>query len=236
MRYFFMLFLITGITACWRKKTQVQVFKASSFIVVDSVSIPDAFFKPDDHYSGYPIYYNGRLTDTIAIGDVYRNHVMQRLDGYYNRFYNNKTLRLFVDTSVISSTRVEYGRYDTSAIIIDSTKFFSSWLLTVENISDSALYMGRTRSLFFMWREAKNSKGDWVKIEKHMGDLGLCLSSQPVTYLKPHEIILSKVKRYKGDYITDCRLVFGRGNNLAYSNTFRDAVSDSTFDMKELSR
>ena len=86
--------------------------------------------------------------------------------------------------------------------------------------------MGSTFSLYYMHIEVKNKKGDWVKIDKKLSELWICKTGEPFILLKPKEIILAKVRRYRGSFFTDFRLVFGKGDHIIYSNTFQDSIDE----------
>ncbi len=40
----------------------------------------------------------------------------------------------------------------------------------------------------------------------------------------PHQMIVAKLLRYKGDYFTECRLKCGRRGRYLYSNSFYDYI------------
>jgi hypothetical protein len=86
----------------------------------------------------------------------------------WSKYYSDKTLKLFVDASITSTSSVDYFNYETDnkEMAKDSTKNFHSFLFSIQNISDSVIYLGETFSIFFINREAKDRNGNWVKVDK----------------------------------------------------------------------
>lgn len=128
-------------------------------------------------------------------------------------------------TSFKTNSRAEYLSGEME-IMEDSTINYHSFLFTIKNISDTLLYMGRTFAVFFLHREAKDRNGKWIKIDKKLSEVGLCLTGQPSITLQPKEIMVSKVRRCKGNLLTDFRLAFGHGEHVVYSNTYKDFIDE----------
>ena len=84
--------------------------------------------------------------------------------------------------------------------------------------------------MYLINREAKNRDGKWVKIDKKLSELGICGTGQPNIILHPDETVIGKMKRYKGPFVTDFRLVFGYHDQIVYSNTFRDSIDERTLE------
>jgi len=230
MRFITVLALMFCFGACKQNQLKVKFFKAKNFIIADTSVEANQFLSFGDYTCDCPIYYIGAQLDTIKIGKEYRGGRTQWVNNFsipWNRKYSNKTLTIFVDTFIKTNAQVEYFSYDTERSS-DSIINYNSFLFSIKNISDSTIYMGRTFSVFFINREAKNRNGDWVKVDEKLSDLGICGSAQPTIILKPGELVLAKVKRYKGTFVTDFRLVFGYGNNVVYSNVFRDSIDERT--------
>ena len=118
---------------------------------------------------------------------------------------------------------------DAGQISNDSTINYKSFMFSIKNISDSAIWLGRTFSVYFVNREGRNREGEWVKIDEKLCDLKTCRTGEPTILLKPNEIAISKVRRYQGNFATDFRLVFGYDGNVVYSNIFRDSIDDRAF-------
>lgn len=231
MQHISIFFLVFCFCSCKQDPPRVKIAKMDNFFIADTCDEAKQFLTVDDDYSDYPIYYIGHRVDTIKIGKRYWRGQTHWLDNFNlpcNRRYSHKTLSIYVDTSFKTNSPVDYFS-DNPEVVKDSTINYHAFLFTIKNISDSVIFMGRTFSVFFIHREAKNKNGEWIKVDKNLSDLGVCGTGQPTIILKPNEIIVSKVKRYKGNFVTDFRLVFGYGKNVVYSNIFRDSIDERTF-------
>jgi hypothetical protein len=173
--------------------------------------------------SDFPIYYMGPAKDTIRIGRRYwrgRTPIPQwpvRLAA--SRTYSGKELIIEVDTSFMSDSPVEYLNPDGS-INYDSTLNFRAYTFTIRNISDSFVWMGRTFSVYFLHLELKDRQGNWIRTGKKLSEQGICGTGEPSVYLKPGEIIISKVRCYQGPVRMEARLAFGSLGQQVYSNAF----------------
>jgi hypothetical protein len=218
------------ICSCQSNLPKVTLFKTEDLVIADTANKPDQFLRFDD-YSDYPIYYIGSRTDTIKIGKRYWPGRTQWCDDFEtpcSRSFSENTLRIAVDTSIKTNSPVEYFSESPKAVT-DSTINYNSFLFSISNISDSTVFMGLTFSVFLMHREAKDKNGKWVKIDKKLSESDFCRTGEPRIILRPNEIMISKVKRYKGPYVTDFRLAFGINKNIVYSNVFRDSMDERTF-------
>ena len=223
-----LLYFILGtiiFTGCQTYKTKIFTFSTQTFIVIDTSVLPTEFLS-NSRQNSYPIYYIGFLKDTIKISNQYSRRDIGNLK-YNNpvssKTYSIKTISLFVDTAVKTNSSIQYLSAD-KKLTEDSAENYHAYLITLKNISDSTIYLGRTFSLYYLNLEAKDAKGNWVKINNKLCEMELCITGQPEIYLRPEEIIISKLKRYKGDFITDFRLCFGIDDNTVYSNTWRDSI------------
>lgn len=229
MRPLYFLLLTIILTSCKNEKPNISVFRLDNFILLDT-TLTSTTFLSFDQESEYPIYYLGAIKDTIKIHNPYRLGQTSWINYKYfvaSRNYSDKVLSLFVDTAIKTNSSVTYFSEDPK-ISKDSTENYHSFLLKIKNISDSSIYLGRTFSLYYLNREAKDRNGNWVSIDKKLCDIGLCLTGQPSLFLKSDEIVISKVKRYKGNLVTDFRLSFGSDDNVAYSNIWRDSIDEQT--------
>lgn len=218
-------------SSCKEDKPQVTFFKTNNYIIADTTTQANRFLQFDINQSDYPIYYIGERHDTIKIGKRYwrgRTHWVNDFKTPWSRHYSKKTLDIFVDNAAKTNSPVEYFS-DNPKVRQDSTLNYSSFLLSIENISDSTIYLGRTFSVFFINREARDKSGNWVKVDKKLSELGICGTGEPIIILKPKELLISKVTRSKGSFETDFRLVFGYDNNIVYSNIFRDSIDERIF-------
>ena len=229
MRIFLWVLLFTGFISCKEKQPRIAILKSHDFIIADTTPEPNRFLAFDVHKIEYPIYYIGPTKDTIRIGHrLWRGRTKwkDQLDRPWSRQY--EPLRIFVDTSVKTNSQVEF--LDKAGNTIeDSSINYHAFLISIMNTLDSTLYLGPTFSLYFIHSEAKNRNGQWVKIDKQLSESSLCLTNEPIISLKPGEMVLSKLRRYRGSFITEFRLAFGRpGNVVVYSNVFRDGIDERT--------
>jgi hypothetical protein len=230
MQLKYILILTICFSSCKQDKPKVTLFKTQDFIIADTTIEANKVLQFDNNSSDYPIYYIGAKVDTIKIGKRYWRGRTQWTDNFktpWSRKYSDKTLSIFVDTTIKTNSAVEYLS-DNPKIARDSTINYSAFLFSLKNVSDSTVYLGRTFSVFFINREAKNKKGNWVRVDKKLCELGICGTGEPTIILKPNELVISKIKRYKGSFVTDFRLVFGYDNNIVYSNVFRDSIDERT--------
>jgi hypothetical protein len=229
MQLKYTLILITLISSCKEGKPKVTLFKTQDFIIADTTIEGNKVLQFDNYMSDdYPIYYIGAQLDTIKIGKRYWKGRTQWTDNFkipWSRKYSNRTLSILLDTTAKTNSPVEYFS-DNSKVANDSTINYKSFLFLIKNISDSAVYLGQTFSVFFINREAKNRNGEWVKVDKKLSELGTCGTNEPTIILNPDEIVISKLRRYSGSFVTDFRLVLGYDNNIVYSNIFKDAIDE----------
>ena len=85
--------------------------------------------------------------------------------------------------------------------------------------------MGKSFSVSLLHMELKDRNGTWIKMGKDLNEMGICGTGEPDIYLNPREMIISKVRCFKGTFNTEARIVFGYGGQQVYSNTFRQSVS-----------
>jgi len=90
----------------------------------------------------------------------------------------------------------------------------------LKNKSDSTLYMGRTFCLYYMQLEGQCPDGQWTRIQKPLSETWLCSTNQPDIFLRPGEIILSKIMRRVEPGFTNYRLGWVTYYSVIYSNTF----------------
>jgi hypothetical protein len=219
-------FLILLSCSCKRNEATVRTFETAHFVLIDSACEATESLNAENYDSEYPIYFLGQIKDTIKIGKRYLRRINEVMVDYtfpdFTRCLDT-TLDIFVDTSIKTNSTVEYLS-ENEKISKDSTKNYKAFLVTIQNRSDSIIYLGRTFSLFTVNREARDKTGKWVKVDKKLKQMGLCLTGQPTIWLKPGEIIIAKAKRYAGSYVTDFRLALDCGDAVIYSNIFRDSI------------
>ena len=227
MRLLVNLALIFSISSCMQSKNHVKIFSTNEFVLIDTTLTGNKFLTFEESYSNYPIYFIGSNTDTIKIGSRYKVGQIrnsQANERFINRKYTNETLKLFVDTTINTTSSTEYFSENYGAL--DSVKMFKSYLLMLQNISSSSLYLGRSFELLHLVRQAKDKTGKWINIDKSYDEINLCMTGQPTIILQSNEIIISKLKRYTGRFFTDFRFEFGTKENTVYSNVFKDYIDE----------
>lgn len=231
MRRLCLIFLISGCV-----KPHISSFKVADFVLVDT-SRPATEYLQMQCSMDYPIYYIGPVKDTINIGQRYerRRTPIPRWPEIFpaSYTYSDKNLHIEVDTSFDANFLEEYYSKDWK-IDPDLTRNYHASVFTIKNISDSIICMGETFSVYYMHRELKNRHGQWIQMEKSLSQELFCGTGQPTIFIKPGEIILSKVKHYKGTFKTDCRLVFGRNGRVVYSNVFSELIDESIFSFNDI--
>jgi hypothetical protein len=223
---------VAFLCSCNHIQPRVIIAKSKDLLIADTSFGANQFLPISEYSSDYPVYYIGYKLDSIKIGGRCRLRLTKWKDSVNfpaTRRYTENNLNIYVDTSFKTNAPCEYLNRD-GELMQDSTINYHSFLFTIRNISDTAVYIGRTFSVYFIHREAKNKKGEWVKIDGNLSDAGLCLTGEATINLKPGEIIISKVRRYRGNFATDFRLVFGRNDNVVYSNIFKDSIDARVFD------
>jgi len=221
--------LVLFISGCTQFPRTINTYKLQYFTLLDTIYREPATYRQyDKEDGGYPIYYIGKMQDTIGIGDRYlpwKNKLPKdRLLDTSIRFISPEKMAMFVDTTVKTCIEGTYGNER------DSVLNYQAYLLRIHNLSDTALWLGRSFSLDYLYREVQNKNGAWVKIEKMISEMDLCGTGQPNVILEAGEIILAKVPRYKGDAPAKCRLVMKHLNQTVYSNVFVDQVERSLLD------
>lgn len=228
MRWFLTWTWLFILVSCTRNPLPVLYNTADGFVLEDTCREASAFKLHDRGYCNYPIYYTGPVSDTVRTGRQYNYYTTNWNDARYfhfSRSYTPVNLKILVDTTVHTNCRLEYT-LPGYKVLEDSTLNYHAYLVTIRNISDSIIFMGRSFALYLAWREAKNREGKWVKTERTLHETGICGTNQPEIFLFPREIIISKLPRYTGNLVTECRLAFGFEDKVVYSNTFKDAIDE----------
>jgi hypothetical protein len=233
MRIASFIFLVILISSCVNSNNpELAIFKGKDFILTDTNQCATEYLHDQVNDIDFPIYYIGPIKDTISISRRYwRGRTPVKI--WPEKFaaiwtYSDMNLRIEVDTTLAVNSPVEYI-YEDGKLNLDSTRNYYASVFTIRNISDSIVWMGRTFSVYFLHREFKDKLGHWVRVGENISDIGICATHEPEIFIRPGEIILSKVRRYEGLFKTDCRLVFGRNNHLVYSNIFKESVDERIF-------
>lgn len=231
MRILLYMILPLFIGACVHREPAIRVVKTSAFVLVDTSEESREYLKEARDIE-FPIYYIGPPRDTLHIGKRYARGrtpvAIWPARFACSRTYSDETLQITVDTSFVTNRTQEYFSEDGS-IDPDSSSYYYASVVTIKNISDSVIWMGHTYSVYFLRREFRNQQGQWIKVGSSLHELSLCLANEPSIYLRPGEIMLSKMAHYQGSFVTECRLAFGRKNGkMLYSPVFRASI-DETF-------
>jgi hypothetical protein len=218
--------------SCNHIQPKVTIATSKDLLIQDTSFDANQFLPFSEYDTDYPIYYIGPKLDTVKIGRRYglgRTMWKNSFNFLATRRYTEQNLNIYVDTSIKTNAPAEYMNKE-GELIQDSTINYHSFLFTIRNISDTAVYVGRTFSVFFIHREAKNKSGEWIKIDRKLSEIGLCLTFEPTVFLKPGQIVVSKVRRCSGSFATEFRLVFGHDDNVVYSNIFKDSIDERVFE------
>jgi hypothetical protein len=196
--------------------------------LLDTIYQQPACYKAyDKEDGGYPIYYIGKVEDTIAIGRHYslnRTNKPNIPPDCCIRFISSEKMTMIVDTTVKTSIEMQYDDQENKIVN------YQAYLLYIRNISDTAIWLGSTFFLPYLYQEVQNKRGEWVKINKMVSEMDYCGTGQPHIVLKPQQIILAKVARYYGDTLAKCRLAMHYNRQTVYSNIFIDRIEKHLLD------
>lgn len=218
--------LMILLSSCRYDNVEINYLPTSQFLLIDT-SRAASQLATWKKYIDFPIYYIGPVKDTIHIGMRYRLGRTPKPPFRYkvpmSLHYTDHNLNITVDTSLLVNFEKECFS-EKSYPIPDSVQSFYAHLVTLKNISDSIIWMGRTFSIFYMHLEIKDRAGHWTKATRELNEIGLCTTNEPDICLKPGEIIISKVPLLQGRSPVEARLAFGRWGHKIYSNSFYQSV------------
>lgn len=229
------IFLFFGILviSCYQRKTTVTIHNNGNFTLIDSTLECNnlSLYSPDDNQGFYPIFYIGKQTDTIKIGEkpIFEWNYKQKEYSYSKDFADSTEIKIVVDTTCSINYTAYYWHYshEIEEKIIDSTQTFKAHPIFVYNLSDSLIKLGIYNHLGNTVRQAQNEQGIWVDIETPIRYF--CGVSARDVIVEEKQILVAKLLRYKGDFKTACRLKlttngFPNINHTVYSNTFIDYI------------
>lgn len=170
----------------------------------------------------YPVYYVGAVKDTIEINKPLSLWDRERHDTVHPYATNISNLKLVVDTAIPTSHNIHKYNTDNYLVQTDRVQSGMAYPAFIYNTSDSFIYLGEYNLLLNIVRQAKNNKGQWLDIE-NPADF-FCGYGARQIIAGPHQMIVAKLLRYKGDYFTECRLKCGRRGRYLYSNSFYDYI------------
>lgn len=222
MRYTCLCILIFAACTGYVDRSKPLQYDCKDFILIDSVKPVHPRFLTAGKSQDFPICYIGPISDTISIKNRdYNGKSSYAESNLYpvSRSYTSNELEVSADTSVSCFSGIEYW-YERDTPFTDSTKWYHSFLLILKNTSDSTLFLGRTFSLYYMQLEGQCQDGQWTRIQKPLSEVWMCLTGEPDIYLRPGEIILSKIIRRKDPDFIQYRLAWKGGGGIIYSNLF----------------
>jgi len=230
MRTGLMFSFILLFSSCFREPLPIHHFNTGGFMLEDTCRIAKEYIQSFED-DAFPIYYIGQIKDTIRIGSRYWLRREKRFKEYPEHCiykYSKSHISVQVDTSFPVCMSLEYlneerliDRY------CDSNRYYHASTVIIRNVSDTAVSLGITFSVFQMHREMLNSKGQWIKVSEKLCKDWFCATGQPYINLLPGEVIVSKVTHFAGKYAIPCRLSLGRSDiPQVYSNIFTEYISD----------
>ncbi len=205
-------------------------------VIVDSSEITQNRwpYYLEDGSAFFPVYYIGKLKDTVFFGANPRPRHISRYDNDTQYYTNPRNLavidscnmKIVVDTLYSLSYTLYYRShpFDDERVRIDSTKSYKAFPVFVYNLSDSILFVGHFSELGHTVREAKDRQGHWKEIENLL-DYG-CFYAARNLLIRPREVLIAKMLRYEGNFKTLCRLKFKMRKAVVYSNTFMDYINE----------
>lgn len=221
MRSLYLILPVILLMACQRVTRTSHFYQGKGFVLSDTIYSGAAGYAAYDGWAAYPVYYKGKMQDTVGIASMFRYRRDKR-EAFpeTTRRWASADLELFVDTSV----KIQIGMVcykDDEWTEVDSVVNIHAYLLTVRNHSDSIISLGDVHYLRYVHREVKNHRGEWIRIEQRMA--AGCIPHSDI-YLNPGDIAIAKVRRFKGTAEAPCRIVLSFFENRVYSNVFMDSV------------
>lgn len=236
--WFLVLPALILLAACSQQQASQQEYnvqKDSLYTIIDSSAKTDVFFKYDGiaRVAVYQIFYIGEAKKSYTLPSrALAEFVPLYTDtGRYSTRYTNKTISIFVDTALDISKKLEFRHEITDSVKkeanrayfkVDSVKHYKAYPIFITNLSDSLMFLGQHNYINHMVREAKDEQGQWKPLEQAVRywDCNKCR----LVYLKPKQVLVAKMMRFTGNFKTECRLRFGTGENVVYSNTFVEYI------------
>jgi hypothetical protein len=227
-----LMIIIAGIISCKSKSNQFTVQTNGRIVLIDSSAPAVNFwpYNPKERWGYFPVYYIGRLSDTIRLGPrkIFRYSNRQKDYSSFRNFAiaDSSKLRIKVDTAFSVAHTIDYFNDPSSnkRRIIDSTKSYKSFPIFVFNLCDSLISVGIFAELGYTARQVKDGSGRWIDIETLIPFA--CSFGARDIIIEPHQVLVAMLPRYLGSYKAECRLKFSFGNKEVYSNVYEDYINE----------
>jgi len=222
------LVLLTLVYGCHRDKIRALHFETpGELVVADSADWKGKVMAYDTNrpWGLYPIYYIGPKTDTVGLGRKPVQgmwvHDWRDTCDYCAKWYTDTTITIRVYTTPKTAHTICYEQYpnhNCPVRTIDSVVSYVAYLVVIENISDSLIFIGWSNLLLSTILQAKDDNGVWKDVERPIPIM--CGTGLRRNYLEGGEILVAKMVQHTGNYQATCRLKLERLKNTVYSNTF----------------
>ena len=206
IRYSFIVTIALLFTAC-ASDNEAYVYSSHGRVIVDSTGQGKVFlpFDQADNGAYYPVYYIGKQTDTLFLGQqpisMYSNGELEdRYDSAKNwNSAGDLQIEVFVDTAVNVGHDIRYSHFSDGdeSETLDSTRSIKSFNVLITNMSDSLVMMGTHNFVGYLTREVKDKDGNWIELEHRLTDL--CGTAKRSLVLEPRDFMLARLLRYNGD-------------------------------------
>jgi hypothetical protein len=112
-----------------------------------------------------------------------------------------------------------------------NTKMVNAYPVYIWNPTSEITSIGVQGVTTEIIQEAKDEKGNWRPIEYWVS--GFCGNGKWKYILEPNYYVITSVYKYSGEFETDLRVKFKRGNSVYYSNKFRGKINRHQFNPPE---
>jgi hypothetical protein len=227
------LLTVASIASC-QQRPGVTIRTNGILTLIDSTSKPDAAeYTLNDGITGiYPIYYIGKIADTIHLGKrsipryneaLNNTFDMQAIMSHKPVVPDSTNVKIFVDTILTLTHPFRY--YDKNGEEVqDSSRYYPSFALLIYNHSELPLSVASFSELLRTVRQVKDSSGHWVDAETPL--IYGCATGSQEKFIPPGQMLIAKTFRKPGNVKAECRLKFDYYGLHLYSNTFADYVAN----------
>lgn len=225
-------------TSC-QPSFQIKVKNGHGYTVSDTMLTRPERYMPFDAEAGYYICYIGPDTGRIAIGKPLRRYNIRDTHSCcVAHAFGGNEMTIRVDTAA-TQIQIEHFslNHDTAGPyrITDSIVPFRAMMVTLQNVSDAAIYLGSHNFLQYIWLEIRNGKNEWIQLEKPSAWNSYCGTGALHHYLHPRDILIAKFPQYEGEYQADYRLVWQMPDQpKIISNEFVAPVNSFMLNVVEL--